>query len=93
MYLFIRASANLEAYNMPQLLLQEAERTWRRTKREESRHSLTDFEMDVKRILSTMLEIKPVDTKVCFEDCELKVVAVHKRLMRFNDLHDVGNHK
>lgn len=86
---------------MPQLLLQEADRTWRRTKREESRHSLTDFEMDVKRILSTMLEIKPVDTKVCFHDCTDNengnmtisldgIVRLPNTTRRF---FDVGNHK
>lgn len=61
------SSSNLEAYFMPQLLLQEADRAWRRSKREESRHSSSDFEMDVKRILTSMLDIRPVETKVCYQ--------------------------
>eukprot|EP00892_Ulva_mutabilis_P008362 jgi/Ulvmu1/5899/UM026_0020.1 len=70
-YLFIRASAssaNLEAYHMPHLLLQEADRAWRRTKREESRQALNEFEVDVKRIVSSMLDIKPVEPKAIIND-------------------------
>lgn len=54
----------MDAYHMPQMLLQEADRAWRRSKREESRQALNDFELDVKRIVSGMLDIKPVETKV-----------------------------
>jgi hypothetical protein len=65
-YLFIRASANtanLDAYRMPQQLLAEADKTWRRAKREEARASPTEFDLDVKRVLG-LLDYKPVHLKV-----------------------------
>jgi hypothetical protein len=66
-YMFIRASANtinLDAYRMPQRLLTESDKAWRLKKREESRQSPTEFDLDVKRVLG-LLQFKDVQMKVC----------------------------